>query len=106
MGKNGKVKKISGLQNGAIRGLKIGAGFRHYNTEQRGLLIGTDLGISNRGKKITNRGRDFKSGQRDFKSGQRLQIGARRISNRGRDYKSGERLQTGGKNYKSVQNNV
>ena len=80
MGKNGKVKKISGLQNGAIRGLQIRAGFRHYNTEQRGLVIGTDLGISNRGKKITNRGRDFKSGQRDFKSGAG-------ITNQGRGYK-------------------
>ena len=48
-------KTFSGLQNGAIRGLQIGPGFRDYN--------GT--------RGITNR-ENFK----DFKSGQGLQIGA------------------------------
>ena len=70
MGKNEKVgKKISGLQNGVIRGIQIGAGFRDYKSRQEGLKIGLALGISNWGKKITNRGRDFKSGQRNFKLG-------------------------------------
>ena len=70
MGKKQKTgKKFSGLQNGVIRGLQIGAGFRDYKSEQEGLLIGAAFGVSNRGKKITNWGRDFKSGQRDFKSG-------------------------------------
>ena len=67
-------KKLSRLQNGAIRGLKIGA----------------SLGISNRGKKNINRGTDFKLGQRDFRSGLRLQIEAKKILNRGTDYKSGQ----------------
>ena len=67
-------KKLSRLQNGAIRGLKIGA----------------SLGISNWGKKNINRGRDFKLGQRDFRSGLRLQIEAKKILNRGTDYKSGQ----------------
>ena len=79
--KNEKVKKISGLQNGASRGLQIGASFRDYKSGQEGLQIGATLGISNWSKKITGRGRDFKSGQR-------LQIGARGISNWGRDHKS------------------
>ena len=70
MGKSEKVgKKFSRLQNGAKRGLQIGAGFRDYKLGQEGLQIGAPLGISNRSKKITNRGKDFKSGQR-------LQIGA------------------------------
>ena len=70
MGKNEKVgKKISGLQNGVIRGIQIGAGFRDYKSRQEGLKIGLALGISNWGKKITNQGRDFKSGQRNFKLG-------------------------------------
>ena len=43
-------KNFSELQNGVIRGLKIGAGFR-----------------------------DFKSGQKDFKSGQGLQIGKEKV---------------------------
>ena len=50
-------KKLSGLQNGAIRGLKIGASFRDYKSGQRGLQIGASLGISDRGKKII---KDFK----------------------------------------------
>ena len=78
-GKNEKVKKSTGLQNRAIRELKIGAGFRDYKSGQERLQIGAALGISNRDKKITNWGRGFKSEQRDFKSGQRLQIGARGI---------------------------
>ena len=62
-------KKICGLQNGAIRRLQIGAGFRDYKSGQEGLQIGAALEISNRSKKITNWGRDFKLGQRDFKLG-------------------------------------
>ena len=73
---NGKKRKsgekISGLQNGAIRGLQIGAGFRDYKLGQEGLQTGADLGNSNRSKKITSRGRYFKSGERDFKLGQVL----------------------------------
>ena len=70
-------KKFSGLQNGAIRGLQIGAVFRDFKSGQEGLQKGAALGISNRGKKIANWDRDFKSGQRDFKSGQKgFQIGA------------------------------
>ena len=69
-------KTFSGLQNRAIRGLQIGAGFRDYKLGQEGLQIGVALRISNRGKKIANRGRDFKSGQRGFQSKQRLQIGS------------------------------
>ena len=41
--KNGK--NFSGLQNGAIRGLQIGAGFRDYTSRQDGLQIGAALGI-------------------------------------------------------------
>ena len=41
-------KKFSGLQNGEIRGLKIGAGFRDYKSGQGRLQIGAALGISNR----------------------------------------------------------
>ena len=70
VGKNEKVKKFSGLLNGAIRGLQIGA---------KRLKIGA--GITNRGKEISNRDRDYKSGQ------ERFQIEAG-ITNRGRDYKS------------------
>ena len=81
------VKKFSVLQNGAIRGLQIGAGVRDYKSRQKELQIGAALGISNWVKKITNWDRAFKLGQRNFKSGERLQIGARGISNWGRDYK-------------------
>ena len=70
--KNGK--NFFGLQNGAIRGLQIGAGFRDYKLGKVGLQKAAASGISNRGKKITNRGRDFKPDHE--------------ISNRGRDYKS------------------
>ena len=71
--KTKKWEKFSGLQNGAMRGLQIGAGFRDYKSGQEGLQIGAALGISNRGKETTNRGR------RDFKSGQGLQIGAEQL---------------------------
>ena len=85
--KKGKKRKsgknFSGLQNRAIRGLQIGAGFRDYKLGQERLQIGTALGISNRGKKITNRGKESSiqaeitnRGKRDFKSGQGVQIGA------------------------------
>ena len=73
---NGKKRKsgkqFSGLQNGAIRGLKIGA---------RGILqIEATLGISNWGKKIKNWGKEISNrGKRDFKSGQGLQIGAEHL---------------------------
>ena len=64
---NGKKRKswkrLSGLQNGAIRGLQIGVSFRDYRSGQEGVQIGAALRISSRGKKITNRGRDFKSVQ-------------------------------------------
>ena len=70
MGKNEEVKNISGLQNGAIRRLQIGAGFKDCRSGQEGLQIGPALAISNRGTKITNWSMDFKSGKRDFKSGQ------------------------------------
>ena len=75
VGKSEKVKKNSRLQNGTIRGVQIGAGFRDCKSGEEGLKTGAALGI-------TNRDRDFKSEQRDLKSGQRLQIGAREITNR------------------------
>ena len=49
-------KKFSGLQNGAIRGLQIGADFMDFELGQEELQIGLASGISNRGKKITNWG--------------------------------------------------
>ena len=80
----GKIKweKFFWKQNGAIRGLQIGIGFRDYKSGQEKLQIGTAL-------RISNRGRDFKSSQRDFKSRQRLQIWGEG------DFYSGQRLQTG-----------
>ena len=70
---NGKKRKswknFSVLQKGAMKGLKIRAGFRDYKLGQEGLQIGAALGISNRGKKIANRGRDYKSGQEGFQNG-------------------------------------
>ena len=69
-----------GLDNGAIKGWQIGAGFRDYKSGQEGLQIGAASGISNRSKKISDWGRDYKSGQG------RLPTWAG-ISNRGRDYK-------------------
>ena len=82
----GKIKweKFFWKQNGAIRGLQIGIGFRDYKSGQEKLQIGTAL-------RISNRGRDFKSSQRDFKSRQRLQIWGKG------DFYSGQRLQTGAK---------
>ena len=74
-------KTFSRLQNGAIRGLQIGACFRDYKLGQEGLQIGAALRISNRGKKIANQGRYFKLGQRGFQSRQ------------SRDYRSGQGLQ-------------
>ena len=53
--KTKKWEKFSGLQNGAMRGLQIGTGFRDYKSGQEGLQIGAVLGISNWGKEITNR---------------------------------------------------
>ena len=41
-----KIWKFSGLQNGAMRGLKIGAGFRDYKSGQGGFQNGA--GITNR----------------------------------------------------------
>ena len=38
-------KNFSGLQNRAIRGLNIGAGFRDYNSTQERLQIRETLGI-------------------------------------------------------------
>ena len=80
----GKIKweKFFWKQNGVIRGLQIGVGFRDYKSGQEKLQIGTAL-------RISNRGRDFKSSQRDFKSRQRLQIWGKG------DFYSGQRLQTG-----------
>ena len=83
-----KMHIYQGLQNGTIRGLQIGAGFRDYKSGKEGLQIGVVQGISNRAG-------DFISGQRDFKSGQRLPIGARKITNRGRAFKLEQGLQIG-----------
>ena len=87
--KQKKGKNVSGLQNGTIRGLQIGAVFRNYKSGTEEMQVGAALGISNWGKKITNwgkkitnRSRDFKLGQKDFKLWHTLQTGARRVSNR------------------------
>ena len=64
-------KRLSGLQNGAIRGLQIEAGFRDYKSRQDGLQIGAkrfQIGVE-----ITSQCK------RDFKSGQGLQIGAKQL---------------------------
>ena len=58
MRKNQNVENFSGLQNGTIRGLQIGAGFSDYKSGQEGLQIEAALEISNRGKEISNQGRD------------------------------------------------
>ena len=79
------MKKSTGLQNRAIRELKIGAGFRDYKSGQERLQIGTALGISNRDKKITNWGRGFKSEQRDFKFGSEITNRGKRDLIRGMD---------------------
>ena len=55
-------KKFSGLQNGVIRGLQIGAGFRDYKSGQERLETGPALEISNRGKEISNWDGDYKLG--------------------------------------------
>ena len=60
-------KRIFRVQNGAIRGLKIRAGFWDFKSGQERLQIGTALGISNRGKKITNRGRGISNWGRYYK---------------------------------------
>ena len=73
MGKKGKSgKNFSALQNGEIRELQIGGGFRDYKSEQEGLQIEAVLGISNWGKEISNRGRDCKSRQQGFQIGARI----------------------------------
>ena len=57
MGKKRKSgKKISGLQNGVIKRLQMGADFRVYKSGQKRLQIGSALGI-------LNRVRDYKSVQ-------------------------------------------
>ena len=57
MGKNEKVgKKFSGLQNGAIKGLQIVAGFRDSKSGQEGLHTRAALLVSKQSKKIKNRG--------------------------------------------------
>ena len=49
MGKKRKSgKKISGLQNGVIKRLQMGADFRVYKSGQKRLQIGSALGILNR----------------------------------------------------------
>ena len=50
--KTKKSEKFSGLQNGTVRALQIGAGFRDYKSGQEGLQIGAALGISNRAKRL------------------------------------------------------
>ena len=60
-------KTFSGLQNGAIRGLQTGAGFRDFKSGNEGLQIGEAFGISNRGKKITNRGKEISKRSTDYK---------------------------------------
>ena len=41
-------KTFPGLQDGAIRGLQTGPGFKDYKSGQEGLQIGRTLRISNR----------------------------------------------------------
>ena len=50
--KTKKSEKFSRLQNGTVRALQIGAGFRDYKSGQEGLQIGAALGISNRAKRL------------------------------------------------------
>ena len=75
-------KTFSGLQNGAIRGLQIGAGFRDFKSGNEGLQIGEAFGISNRGKKFQIGAKRFQNGvqitnrgKKHFKLGQGLQVG-------------------------------
>ena len=78
VGRNEKVKRFSGLQNGAVRELQIGIRFRNYKSGQEGSQIGTALETSNRGKEITNRGKEISNRGRDFKSEQEgFQFGAK-----------------------------
>ena len=69
-----KWEKFSGLQNGAIRGLQIGKGFRDYKSGQKKYKLGQGFQIEAKrfeiGAEIANRG------NKDFKLGQGLQIGA------------------------------
>ena len=60
--KTKKRKKKIGLQNGVIRRLQIGGGFRDYKSGQKGLQIGIAL-----------------SGRKDYKSWQGFQIMAKRF---------------------------
>ena len=78
-------KTFSGLQNRAIRGLQIGAGFRDYKLGQEGLQIGVALRISIEAKRLqigaglSNRAKEVSNRSRDYKSGQGLQIGAEHL---------------------------
>ena len=63
---------ILGLQNGAIRGVQIGAGFRYYKLGQKGLQIGAKR--FQIGAEITY------WGKRDYKFGQGLQTCAEQWS--------------------------
>ena len=75
--KTKKWENFPGLQNGAMRGLQIGTGFREYKSGQEGLQIRAALRISNWGKEITNRGKEISNRGRDYKWGQEgFQIGA------------------------------
>ena len=66
--KRKKWEIFSALQNGAIRRLQIGTGFRDYKSGKEGLKIGAALGISNWHKKTTNRGKEISNRGRDCKS--------------------------------------
>ena len=58
-----KIKSV--LQNGAIRGLQIGADFRDYKSGQEVLQIGAVLAISSQGEKIANRSKAISNWSRD-----------------------------------------
>ena len=51
---------VKGLQNGAMRRLQIGAGFRDWKSGQEALQIGVACRILNWDKKITNWVNDYK----------------------------------------------
>ena len=75
--------KFSGLQNGAIKELQIGAGFRNYKSRQEELQIGQLFNFRVRAKKY-NLGQGFQI------RAKRFQIKAE-ITNRGkRNFKSGQ----------------
>ena len=76
--KTKKSEKFSGLQNGTIRVLQIGTGFKDYKSGQEGLQIGAALGISNQVRHFKLRQRNFKSGQEGFQ----IEAG---ITSRGKD---------------------